>query len=173
MSEPKTIISGTKVIWSREFAGDEASASQFEYIFISEQFKQTIEASYATGEVIVSISSTDSAAIDAGHYNWFLVQTLHGEKYQIAQGRLEVKADPTATQTTTVLTHNEKMLTAIRKRLEGRILTDHENYSIDGRSLSRIPFEALKKFENDYAWKVHNEKVTRGEIVRRRSIRFR
>ncbi len=60
MSEPKTIISGTKVIWSREFAGDEASSSQFEYIFISEQFKQTIEASYATGEVIVSISSLAS-----------------------------------------------------------------------------------------------------------------
>lgn len=173
MSEPKSIIAGTKVVWTAQFTGDEGDVSQFQYVLLSEQNRVSIDATFAAGEIIVSMSSADSAAIQAGHYTWHLIQTLHGENYQLNEGRIEVKADPTAAQTSTVLTHNEKMLVAIRKRLEGRVLTDHENYSIDGRSLSRIPFESLKKFENDYAWKVHNEKVARGEITRRRSIRFR
>ncbi|MCH2057893.1 MAG: hypothetical protein MK214_15030 [Thalassotalea sp.] len=171
MSEPKSFISGTKVIWSRDYTGSETAI--YEYILMSEQHKHTIPATYLMGEIIVAINSAESAALNADHYHWFLIETSEGEKFQIAEGRIEVKANPFTSETTTVLSHNEKMLTSIRKRLEGRVLTDHENYTIEGRSLSRIPFETLKKLENDYAWRVHNEKVARGEAVRRSSIRFR
>ena len=43
------------------------------------------------------------------------------------------------------MTHNEKMLAAIQARLEKRVVADHESYSIDGKSLNRIPFEQMVK----------------------------
>lgn len=171
MSEPKSILAGTKITWSREVAG--AELASYQYVLLSESEKLTIDANYSDNELTVLVTTSTSASYMPGHYTWYLIETLEGEKQQIAQGRLEIKADPTAAAAAQVLTHNEKMLASIRKRLEGRILSDHENYSIEGRSLSRIPVETLTKLERDYAWKVYNEQVTRGERQRRKSIRYR
>ncbi|MCH2039912.1 MAG: hypothetical protein MK185_04720 [Saccharospirillaceae bacterium] len=55
------------------------------------------------------------------------------------------------------MTHNEKMLAAIQARLEKRVVADHESYSIDGKSLNRIPFEQLVKYEQVYAVRVARE----------------
>lgn len=69
------------------------------------------------------------------------------------------------------MTHNEKMLEAIRARLEKRVVADHESYSIDGKSLNRIPFEQLIKYESLYAMRVAREqRQTAGKKPARRII---
>lgn len=171
MSEPKIIVAGTKVNWTRKHAGNDSA--QYQYILLSDSEKITINATYSANEISVEVLTATTAGYSAGHYQWSLVETLADEKGLITQGRLEIQADPTAATTTLVFTHNEKMLSSIRKRLEGRILTDHENYSVDGRSLSRIPMDTLQKLEKEYAWKVHDEQVARGERQKHRSVRFR
>ncbi|GGA80738.1 hypothetical protein GCM10011369_23360 [Neiella marina] len=171
MSEPLKIVAGTTISWSRPHTGE--AAASYEYILLSEDNKITISAGYVDGELLVSVSAATSADYAAGVYNWHLLETIGQDVNLLSEGRIEIKANPAQQSTSQALSHNEKMLSAIRKRLEGRILTDHENYSIEGRSLSRIPFDTLKKLETDYAWKVHHERVARGERKAHRSVRFR
>lgn len=68
--------------------------------------------------------------------------------------------------------HAEIMLDAIEARLQGRAVSDHERYSIDGRSLDRIPFADLVKLRDKYRREVDAIKFKSGEKVRPRIIRF-
>jgi len=69
------------------------------------------------------------------------------------------------------MTHAEKMLAAIQARLEKRVVADHESYTINGKSLSRIPFEQLVKYESIYASRVAREqRLAAGKKPARRII---
>lgn len=70
------------------------------------------------------------------------------------------------------LTHAERMLAAIEQRLEGRISSDHQRYSIDGRSLDRIPIMELEQLRTQYRREVQQIHIKRGDRVRPRRIRF-
>lgn len=172
MSEPKRIITGTRVEWNRPYAAGSSTAS-YQYVLLSDSGKVIINASYQHGQIRVNAVTAETRDYPSGHYIWSLVEERAGEKVVLATGRIMIAADPTAVSSAVVQSHSEKMLAAIRKRLEGRALSDHENYSIDGRSLSRIPIETLHSLENRYAWRVYREQVARGERTQHRAIKFR
>lgn len=56
------------------------------------------------------------------------------------------------------MTHAETMLQAIEAVLEGRITADIEQYTIAGRSITKIPIEQLIKLHSHYAILVKLEK---------------
>lgn len=165
MSEPKSFIAGTLQEWVRE---DEYAYGLWSYRYaLIGPASKSIECTVDAGLVSVILASADTADWEEGRYAWTLLREKDNEAVHVAQGFFTIKANPLGVEgVADVRTHAEKMLAAIEARLEGRILSDHESYAVDGRSLSRIPIVELNKLRREYSWKVRQEKVRRGEVKR-------
>lgn len=159
MSEPNTITSGDAIAWRRSLT---ASVDSAEYRLVGAG-NFSIAAAIDGNDVVVNVNSATSAGYTAGHYKWFLVTITGTDRVIVDEGYLTVNPDPTALSELDTSTHASRVLAAIEQRIEGRILSDHENYSIDGRSLMRIPIEQLYSLRRRYQWEVHQQKVRRGE----------
>lgn len=85
-----------------------------------------------------------------------------GEAYDISTGTLQVNPNVAAMQPGDNLTQNQRILAALRSRLEGRITADCESYSIAGRSISRIPFNQLADMIARYEYMVWAEQNPSG-----------
>ncbi len=92
----------------------------------------------------VSILPTVTTGLTAGPYVWtlFATRTSDGARLSICAGCLTVAPDPAQSHDTR--TQAQKLLDAINAVLEGRATKDVEAYSIEGRSLTRTPFEVLR-----------------------------
>jgi hypothetical protein len=99
-----------------------------------------------------------TALVPAGDYQATGWATLDGATYPLSPIAVTVAADPSTLAPGYHLTHNERVLNAIRCRLEGRFTADVESYSIAGRSISKIPATELVKLEGVYAQRVRIEK---------------
>jgi hypothetical protein len=170
MSELKSFTAGDHVKWSQKIT---EPTHDYEYIFLGPAGKFTVSTVKTDDCIEVDLPSTQTAAYNAGEYHWFLFSTLSGERYKVADGYISVVYDPTKLVSLDTSSFASRMLISIEKRLEGRILSDHENYSIDGRSLSRIPFEQLNKIRKEYMWIVRKEKVQKGQLKKHRRINHR
>lgn len=165
MSEPKKFIAGTLQEWTREDSYAYGLWS-FKYVLIGSASK-TINCTVDAGLVSVILPSADSSDWPAGKYAWTLVRERDGETVHVDRGYFYIDANPIGIEDPIdVRTHAERVLEAIEKRMESRVLSDHENYTVDGRSLARIPMMDLNKLRKEYAWKVRMEKESRGEVVR-------
>ena len=167
---PKQFMIGNNLVFSGKV---DNQTYTYQFILLSSTNRIVIDP-VLTGDLLeVDVPSTETAEYFAGEYHWFLFGTFNGQRYQVCDGYTNFTDDVGVLVSHDASTHAERMLAAIEKRLEGRILTDHENYSIDGRSLSRIPFEQLATLRNKYAWKVRDQKVKKGILKRHRRIRHR
>lgn len=92
----------------------------------------------------ISIPSATTASLTPGLYGWTLFATRisDGARQAICSARFEVSPDPA--QGGDARTQARKLLDAINAVLEGRITKDVESYSIEGRSLTRVPLEVLR-----------------------------
>jgi hypothetical protein len=170
MSEPKCFTKGDHIQWSRPIT---KPSHTYQYVFISDVGKQTLDATVVGSEIHIDLTSENSGLFDAAEYRWFLFSRINSHRYQIDDGYTTVNEDPTALVSADFSTHAERMLKAIEKRLEGRILTDHEDYSVDGRSLTRIPIMQLRELRIRYREEVRQRKESKGQRVKKRRIRHR
>ncbi|MCL1124230.1 hypothetical protein [Shewanella surugensis] len=156
MNELKKISAGTSLNWT--FEHDLADGTwQFEYI-LRGQSAIAIAASAENGQVTFIATASTTATWIAGHYDWRLYASKGDEKHVIESGQLEIEPDFTQVQAEyDPRSHAKRMLDAINTVLEGRILSDHERYSIDGRSLDRIPIMELHKLRRSYILKFSRE----------------
>ncbi|WP_396586455.1 hypothetical protein [Bermanella sp. R86510] len=165
MSEPIKFFAGTVQEWTRE---DEYAYGlwSFKYVLIGPS-SQEINCASDAGLVSVILPSADTVSWEAGKYAWTLIREKDGEMVHVDRGYFYILANPsTVANPVDVRTHAERVLEAIEKRIESRVLSDHENYTIDGRSLNRIPMMDLAKLRQQYALKVRKEKENRGEVKR-------
>lgn len=91
---------------------------------------------------LVSASGATTASLAPGSYAWSLLVTRTTDSAQvtICTGTTEVLAAAGADQRS----YARRLLEAIEARLEGRATKDVDAYSIEGRSLTRIPFAELR-----------------------------
>lgn len=172
MNELKKISANTTVGWS--FDHELADGSwQFSYAFRGPGVIN-IEASSASGVVVVDVSAAITAAWVPGLYEWHLFASKADDRQLIESGSAEVLADFASLEAGyDSRSLNKKMLDAINTVLQGRILSDHERYSIDGRSLDRIPIMELQSLKRQYSIKVRRERHSGGDIrVRKVKARF-
>jgi hypothetical protein len=111
----------------------------------------------ATTVFTFSATPTETATLPAGEYRVSGYATLGAEKYPLDVVTVQVVADPATLAAGAQRTFNQRMLDALRARLEGRANADVESYSIGGRSISKMPFGELAKWEAIYAAKVRTE----------------
>lgn len=162
---PRTMVQGETITW--EECAPEYPASEgwvLKYVFrgnvASASFNVTAT---ATGDdYLVEIASGTTTGKPVGRYDWQSYVELSGEKHYLRFGvisLLQNLADSTAPYDGR--SYNEKMLAAIDAVLENRVTKDVEAYSINGRSLTKIPFATLRLERDRYARKVAGEKGKR------------
>lgn len=110
---------------------------------------------------VVSVLPATTALLLAGDFTWSLLagRVSDGARVTVCEGALTVKPDPAVA--TDTRTQARKHLDAINSVLDGRITKDVEAYSIEGRSLTRIPFETLHKMRARYMAEVQQEDAIR------------
>lgn len=170
MNEPKRIVKGDAVTWFRRVSNPLHS---YQYILVGADSKFTIDATVEEGKVKVDLSSSKTNEFISGEYRWHLFSDDGTERFTVAHGYFVIDANPADFEYCDTTTHAERVLASIEKRIEGRILSDHENYSIEGRSLSRIPIDQLERLKRRYSWRVRTAKQKKGLINRPRRVYYR
>lgn len=147
--EPREIVVGDFLQWKRsDFVSDYPStAYSAEYVARitgggSNEIK--IAGVGSANYYLFTVSSTDSSAFAAGHYHWQLevTQTSSGNRIVVDQGDFHAIPDLDDNQADPRI-HAEKMLAKIETILEGKADSDVSNYSIAGRSISKMTFDEL------------------------------
>ncbi len=154
--EPYTIVSGTSLSWCRD---DEYAHGlwMYQYIFTGPQ-QITLSAAADAGVVNIEVASATTTDWLTGKYQWTLQRKKDMEAVVVATGFTTVLENPVDQTTVDHRTHAEKMLALIESRLEGRIVSDHESYTVNGKSLNRIPIEQLDSLARKYRNLVAKEK---------------
>ncbi|WP_051560189.1 hypothetical protein [Marinobacterium jannaschii] len=153
MNEPKKVAAGTSVRWS--FDHVQASGSgQFSYA-LRGPGAIDIAATAADGVVSVDVAPGDTAGWAPGLYEWRLFLVVGVDREEIGSGSLEIEPDFAGLGAGhDPRSHDQRVLDSIKKVLEGRVLSDHERYAIDGRSLDRIPIMELERLKSLYQRRV-------------------
>lgn len=115
---------------------------------------------------LFTVDSTTSAEFEPGYYHWQLeiTQTSSGNRIVVDQGDFTAIPDLDDNQADPRI-HAEKMITKIETILEGKADSDVSNYSIAGRSLTKMTFEELLEARDRYRKElVHHE---RKELLKR------
>lgn len=124
----------------------------------------------------VFLASAATSGLSAGSWVWALkVRRLSDDAVvTVGTGCLTVQPNPAAGADQR--SQSRRLLDAINAVLEGRVTKDVESYSIEGRSLTRIPFTELRTFRARLMREVAAEDcggAGAGGLMRHRKVRFR
>ncbi len=172
--EPKEFIAGDLVIWRRDDlavnypTADYSLSYSFQSIENSNSADNNFEIQAvedSKGYYAQIDSATAMALSDFGAYGWqaYITQTSDGARITVGQGRLTIKTDFDSLNEDP-RTHAEIMVSKIESVLEGRADSDVANYSINGRSLTKIAIEDLTNWRDYYRAEV--TRLKREEDIR-------
>lgn len=100
----------------------------------------------------LAIPSSTTAGLSAGNHTLYLVAELDGVEELAMQVPVSVEALGT-------VSHNAKMVSAIRALMEGRPTSAYETYATeDGESITRMSPESLEKWLRFYEKRLDGEK---------------
>jgi hypothetical protein len=104
---------------------------------------------------LFTVDSSTSADFDAGFYHWQLeiTETSSGNRIVVQRGEFHAIVDLDVNGTDP-RTHSEVMLDKIETILEGKADSDVSNYSIAGRSLTKMTFDELMVARDRYRQEV-------------------
>lgn len=125
-----------------------------------------VEGTAYGSDYLFSASSTDSALFVPGYYHWQLeaVRNSDSERIVIDRGYFTAIADLDVNGADP-RSHAEIMVDKIQSLLEGKADADVANYSIAGRSLTKLSFDELIKARDFYKAEFLKEK--QAERIRR------
>jgi hypothetical protein len=104
-------------------------------------------------------------AFEDGAWAARVVAAADGARQTVARGGFELLPDPLASDADR-RSDAERILAAIEARIEGRISKDADSYSIEGRSISRMPMEQLLRLRGIYQREVAADRARReGRMV--------
>jgi len=157
--EPEEIVVGDFIQWKRsDIAGDYPTSSGYtaEYVArITGGGASEIKIAQAAGSTdtyyLFTADSTTSADFAVGKYHWQLeiTQTSSGNRLVVDIGDFEAIPDMDNNQADPRV-HAEIMVTKIESLLSGKADSDVSNYSIAGRSLTKMSFTELVEARDYY-----------------------
>jgi hypothetical protein len=169
--EPLEVVVGDFIQWKRtDIASDYPPATHSaEYVArISGGGLSEIKlaATEQDGYYLFTVDSVTSADFVAGKYHWQLeiTQTSSGNRIVVDAGDFEAIPDMDDNQADPRI-HAEIMVDKIQTILEGKADSDVANYSIGGRSISKMTFDELMNARDRFKAEVvqHNNR----ELVKR------
>jgi hypothetical protein len=171
-TEPEKIVAGDRLIFKRTDLGTDYANGSYTLKY-SARLEGTgsteieITASASGVDYLVEVASATTANYTTGTYRWqaFITRTSDSQRLTIDQGTWEVLANRDAA-TTDPRSHARIMVEKIEDILEGRAGADVSSYSINGRSLTKIPIPELMQFrasyKSEYMREVRRERARNG-----------
>lgn len=163
--EPLEIVVGDFLQWKRTDIAQDYPPANFSAEYIARitgggSNEIALAATEVDGIYLFTADSATSADFSPGYYHWQLevTETASGNRIVVDRGTFtaivdldENQADPR--------THAEIMVGKIQSILEGKADSDVSNYSIAGRSLTKMTFEELISARDVYRREFQQEKV--------------
>ena len=155
-TEPEKIIAGDRLIFKRSDLGTDYPNSSYTLKY-SARLEGTgsteieITASASGDDYLIEVASAATNAYTVGTYGWqaYITRNSDSQRLTIDTGTWEVVANRDA-NTADPRTHARIMVEKIESILEGRAASDVNSYSINGRSLTKIPVPELMQFRASY-----------------------
>jgi len=154
--EPHNIVVGDRVTWRKKNLGQDYPSSTYTVAYVSRisagggTHEFTVTGSADSNDYLFTITSVQSSTFDVGHHHWQLeiTRTSDSERIVIQTGSWDIITD--LDNNVDPRSHAEIMLDKIETVLQGRADADVLSYSINGRSLSKIPVTELVEWRDHY-----------------------
>lgn len=119
----------------------------------------------SSGDYLVTVTPTDSAAFTVGLYRWTAIAALSGETYVAASGTVDVQPNPAVSALTDARSFAAKQLEKVEAELGARFGTSttplgsaHESYTIGGRNITKISIADLQVMRSRLIAEVERER---------------
>lgn len=164
-----TLIAGDSWAWRVSLADYPSDTYQLKFFFrgIGGQLDVVAEPDgSAAGDYLATVSSVNSAALQAGTYGWQMCMFLiaDGSRTEIARGTVEVVGD---IQSQGVgydgRSWVKQVLDAVRNVIAGRASRVEQEYTIAGRQLRLTSIDDLLKLEGKFAARYSLEQGDSGQ----------
>jgi len=162
--EPSEVVVGDFIQWRRtdlseHYPNDEYTARYVARITGGGNTEIEVEGAAYQSDYLFTVSSVDSSNFVAGYYHWQLEieRNSDNERIVIDRGAFDAIVD-LDTGGADPRTHAEVMLTKIETMLEGKADSDVANYSINGRSLTKLSVSELIEWRDYYRAEVTKQK---------------
>lgn len=157
MTEPTIIYAGDSVTWTRTLADYPAPTWTLGYSLVKADTAYTIATTADGSSHRAAVSTTTTAAYLPGEYTLTAYVTQAGERVTLpGASRVTVRPNP-ALSTADPRSHARRTLDAIDALLEGRATGDVAAYTINGRSLTKVPLAELITLQSHYRRLVDRE----------------
>jgi hypothetical protein len=163
--EPERIVVGDFIQWRRTDLSADYPNTAYTMTYVARITGggnteiQLVGTNY-NDDYLFSASSATSASFTAGYYHWQLeaLQTSSGNRIVIDRGAFNAIVDLDVNGTDP-RTHAEIMVSKIESLLSGKADADVANYSIAGRSLTKMSFDELVKVRDFYKAEFRKEQI--------------
>lgn len=163
--EPENIVVGDFVQWRRTDLSGDYPNTAYTMTYVARITGggnteiQLLGTNYEN-DYLFTATSTTSASFVAGYYHWQLeaFQTSSNNRIVIDRGSFNIIVDLDINGTDP-RTHAEIMLGKIESLLSGKADADVANYSIAGRSLTKMSFDELIKVRDFYKAEFRKEQI--------------
>ena len=170
-TEPEKIVVGDYIQWKRTDLSIDYPPASYTATYVARitgggSSEVQITGTNSGGNYLFTVTSATSAGFTAGQYHWQLeiVQNSSGNRIVVDRGYFEAIVDLDINGTDP-RTHAEIMVTKIESLLSGKADSDVANYSIAGRSLTKLNFQELIQARDYYKAEVRKEEID--ERIRR------
>jgi hypothetical protein len=173
--EPETVVVGDYIQWRRVDLGSDYPNTQFTMTYVARITAggaseiQLTGTAYGNDYLFVATSAT-SAGFTPGFYHWQLeaVRNSDSNRIVIDRGFFTAVVD-LDNNNADPRTHAEIMLAKIKSLLEGKADADVANYSVAGRSLTKLSFDELIKardyYQEEYNKEVQKQRISKGQAT--------
>lgn len=162
--EPSEIVVGDFIQWKKTALGGDYPPDLFTATYVARitgggNTEIQLPGTASNGGYLFTVDSATSEDFVAGYYHWQLevVRNSDSNRLVVERGAFTAIVDLDVNGTDP-RTHDEIMLTKIQSLLEGRADGDVASYSIQGRSLTKLPLSDLIEWERYYRDRVRRQK---------------
>jgi hypothetical protein len=164
-TEPEKIVVGDFIQWKRTDLSADYPPTSYTATYVARisgggSSEHQIVGTNSGGDYLFTVTSATSAGFNAGQYHWQLeiVQNSSSNRIVVDRGYFEAIVDLDVNGTDP-RTHAEIMVTKIESLLSGKADSDVANYSIAGRSLTKLSFNELIQARDYYKSEMRKEEI--------------
>lgn len=174
-AEPERVVVGDFIQWQRADLSAVYSPTLYDLTYVARitgggNTEVQVTCTSVSGIFTATVTSTTSSGFEAGFYHWQaeIKRKSDNERIVVDRGYFEAIADLDVNGADP-RSHAEIMIDKIESLLQGKADADVANYSVAGRSLTKMSFaelvEARDYYKAEYNKELREERIRRGKAT--------
>jgi hypothetical protein len=170
-TEPESFVVGDFVQWKRTDLGADYPNTDYTASYVSRDatggsHEFTVIGTSSGSDYLFTILGASSSGFSAGHHHWHLEikRNSDNERIVLESGHWDIEIDVDVNGVDP-RSHAEIMVQKIESVLQGKADSDVSNYSIQGRSLTKMSYDELMNARKQYKSELRSEKAK--EMIKR------